>query len=51
MTCIKTILADLFETHYLFEIYQTSVTNKSSENVVISGCLERPLHWRAPTVF
>ena len=33
---------------HLFEILQTSLTFKDSENVVKSGCFENLLRWRAP---
>ena len=31
---------------YLFKILQTTLTIKISENVVKSGCFEKPLRWR-----
>ena len=51
MTCIKIFLAELLGTQYLFETYYTSLTTKSSENVVKIGCFQGPLCWRAPTTF
>ena len=36
-------VADLLGSQYLFEILQTSLTVKNSENVVKSGCFEKLL--------
>ena len=44
-------VADLLGSQYLFEILQTSLTVKNSENVVKSGCFEKLLRWRAPFFF
>ena len=35
-------VADLLDSLYLFEILQTSLTVKNSENVAKSGCFEKP---------
>ena len=40
MSCAKT---DLVGSQHIFEILQTSVTVKSSEDVVKSGCFEKRL--------
>ena len=40
-------VADLLGSQYLFEILQTSLTDKNSENRVRSGCSR----WRAPIFF
>ena len=45
------VSGDLLGSQYLFEILQTSLTVKNSENVVKSGCFEKRLQWRAPTLF
>ena len=45
------LLSNLLRIHHLFEIIQTSLTVKSSENVVKSGCFEKRLLWRAPIFF
>ena len=50
-TSTKIFLADLLESQYLFEILQTSLTIKNSENVVKGRCFENRLRWRAPTFF
>ena len=42
------LLTDLLGNQHLFEILQTSLTFKNSENVVKSGCFEKPRRWRAP---
>ena len=47
----KIPLAHLLRSHYLFDILQTSLTVKSSENVVKSWCFEKRLWRRAPTSF
>ena len=47
----KIFLADLLESQHLFEILQTSLTIKNSENVVKGRCFENRLRWRAPTFF
>ena len=44
-------VSDLLGNQYLFEILQTSLTFKNSENVVKSGCFEKLLQWRAPIFF
>ena len=36
---------------HLFEILQISFTVENSENVVKSGCFEKRLRWRVPTLF
>ena len=41
MSCIKMFLADLLRIQHLFEILQTSLTIKNSENVIESGCFEK----------
>ena len=38
VSCVKLFFADLLRIQYLFEILQTSLTVKNSENVVKSGC-------------
>ena len=43
--------AELLGSWYLFEISQTLLTVKSSENLVKSGCFEKSLGWRAPILF
>ena len=49
MSCAKNILlTDLLGSQYLFEILQTSLIFKNSENGVKSGCLKKLLRWRAP---
>ena len=50
-TSTKIFLADLLESQYLFEILQTSLTIKNSENVVKGRCFENRLRWTAPTFF
>ena len=44
-------VADLLGSQYLFEILETSLTIKNSENVVKSGCFKKRLRWRAPVFF
>ena len=44
-------MADLLGSQYLFEILQTSLTVKESENVVECGCFEKRLQWRVPISF
>ena len=44
-------LADLSGCQYLFEILQTSLSVKNSENVVKSGCFEKRLGRRVVTFF
>ena len=44
-------VSDLLGSQYLFEILQTSLTFRNSENVVKSGCFEKLLRWRAPIFF
>ena len=46
-SCVKIFLAYLLESHYLFEILQTSFTVINSENVVKSECFQ----WRAQIFF
>ena len=46
--CKKIFVTDLSGSQHLFEILQTSLTFKNSENVVKSGCFEKPRRWRAP---
>ena len=49
--CQKIFVTDLSGSQHLFEILQTSLTFKNSENVVKSGCFEKLLQWRAPIFF
>ena len=49
--CKSIFEADLLGSQHLFEILQTSLTVKNSENVVKSGCFEKYLRWRAPIFF
>ena len=52
MSCVNIFfVADLLGSQYLFEILQTSLTVKNSENVVKGGCFEKLLQCRAPNVF
>ena len=44
-------VTDLSGSHHIFEILQTSLTFKNSENGVKSGCFEKCLRWRAPIFF
>ena len=46
-------VADFLKSQYLFEILQTSLTVKNSENMAKSGCFEKRLQWRwrAPFFF
>ena len=44
-------IADLLGSLHLFEIIQTSLTVKNSENVMESWCFEKLLQWRAPNIF
>ena len=44
-------VADLLGSQYLFEILQTSLAVKNSENVIKSGCFEKCLQCRAPFFF
>ena len=46
--CKKIFVTDLSGSQHLFEILQTSLTFKNSENVVKSGCFEKPRRWKAP---
>ena len=41
--CENIFVADLSGSQYLFEILKTSLTIKSNENVVKSGCFEERL--------
>ena len=45
--CKNIFVTDLSGSNHLFEILQTSLTFKNSENVVKSGCFEKCLRWRA----
>ena len=45
------LLADLLGSQYLFQILQSSLTVKNSENGVKSGCFEKCSRWRAPILF
>ena len=47
----NTYVADLLGNYHLFEILQTSLTVKNSENVVKRGCFEKRLRWKAPMLF
>ena len=49
--CKNIFVTDLHGSKYLFEILQTSLTVKTSENVVKSGCFEKLLRWRVTTLF
>ena len=49
--CKSIFEADLLGSQHLFEILQTPLTVKNSENVVKSGCFEKYLRWRAPIFF
>ena len=49
--CENILLADLLGSQHLYEILQTSLTVKNSEDVVKSGCFEKLLLWRAPIFF
>ena len=49
--CKNIFLDELLESECLFEILQTSFTVKNSENVLNSGCFEKSLRWRLPTLF
>ena len=51
LSCVKMVLAELLGSQNLFEISQTSLTVKNSENVVKSGCFKKLLQWRAPISF
>ena len=44
-------LPDLSGSQYLFQILQTSLTVKNSENAVKSGCFEKSLRRRVPISF
>ena len=44
-------VADLSGSQHLFEIFQTSLTVKNSEEMVKSGCFEKCSLWRAPIFF
>ena len=45
--CKIIFVTDLSGSQHLFQILQTSLTFKNSENVVKSGCFEKCLRWRA----
>ena len=49
--CKNVFVADLLKSQFLFEILQTSLTVKNSENGGKSGCFEKCLRWRAPIFF
>ena len=49
--CKNIFVTDLHGRKYLFEILQTSLTVKTSENVVKSGFFEKLLRWRVTTLF
>ena len=49
--CKNIFVTDLSGSNHLFEILQTSLTFKNSENVVKSGCFKKRLRWRAPIFF
>ena len=44
-------VVDLLGSQYFFEILQTSLNVKNSENVAKSGCFEKHLRWRPPILF
>ena len=45
------LLTDLLGNQHLFEILQTSLTFKNSENAVKCRCFEKRLRWRTPIFF
>ena len=49
--CKNTFVADLFGSQYFFEILQTSLTVKNSENVVKSVFFKERMQWRASIFF
>ena len=49
--CKNIFPADLLGIQYLFEILQTSLTDKNGENEVKSRFFEKYLGWRAPIFF
>ena len=49
--CKNIFAADLLRSQYLFEISQTSLTIKNSENGGKSGCFEKCSRWRALIFF
>ena len=49
--CEIIFVTDLSGSQHLFQILQTSLTFKKSENVVKSGCFEKLLGWRTPIFF
>ena len=52
MSCVRIFwLTDLLGSQYLFEILQTLLNAKNSENGVKSGCFKKFLRWRAPIFF
>ena len=46
ISCLK-IFPKLIGSNYLFEILHTTLIVKNSENVIKSGCFEKPSRWRA----
>ena len=51
MSCVKKSLAETIGSQYLFEILQTPLCVKNSENVVKSGCFKKGLRRRAPIFY
>ena len=49
--CKSNFVADLLGSQSLFEILETSLIVKNSENVVKSECFEKCFQWRAPIFF
>ena len=49
--CKNIFLANLLGSQHLLEILQISLTFKSSEKLVKSGCFEKILRWRALIFF
>ena len=49
--CKNIFVADLSESQYLLETFQTSFAVKNSENIVNSGCFEKCSGWRALIFF
>ena len=49
--CKNIFVTDLSGSNHLFEILQTSLTFKNSENVIKSGYFEKRLRWRSTTFF
>ena len=46
ISCVK-IFPNLLGSHYLFEILHTTLIVKNSENMIKSGCFEKPSQCRA----